>query len=496
MACALKQVNHEGNKFLAVISSKSNTDVVNDKNELISGFKSKRSNKYYRAPINYYSYPDGVEWSSRGNESNRDKPNKKDCGTYRYSLTPLDNKGKPKHAWCRCGKITCHICGFSASVAAGKRIGLKLLYLKDAGGWKSLTFGTLNIYNPSTHVYGATKREKSNIDFILHPKMDFEMWAKKAFKNASRVLKEIGFLGFYLIIHADRIYKNTDFRDWSPHIHFIGLGKMPAQIPFMDKYNFNYTTFKSIHFHNQKEKEGLTSRIAYYINHAATYSINVVRKNGKTEKRNAPIARAFGICANNMSKVIKSDDPELIVCNDLGSPYVAKNLKPWLKSSKPKHARLKLIKKGKSIAKSIKKNDYPGIKGTKTNRLSAWIFNNYDKKDAHDKLSEQIYNKNLKLDPNWVKENPELVLNKYSKYDDKKIYLKYVEHIRVVKVRKLSYRKKKKGIKPIPQYYPAHRISSYELIEGLEPSYKAEQKQKYIEVKIERENYTNIIEVD
>jgi len=371
---------------------------ISSESEFIKIYKGKRSNRYYRAPIDYDSFPKGVEFMSRGNRYYHDIPNKDDCSVYIYSYVPMDNKGIPVHVFKHCNKSTCYYCGFFAANKAGLRIARKLLRLKgipmslanflrinnipltkdnldeyrdsySPQDWRRIKFLSLNFYNSETKKYLKTNWpmevgvKDNNVDFSYPEGMTFDTWFEKVQKNAAVLLKNEGFPGFTTILHVDRINEISGKREWSCHMHCFGLGYLPNINDFMKKYSpdnlfengvlpvdekeldevskengFSYTSFDDVHFDNKKEMASLIPRISYYLNHAASYNKVITRKKdskshkaGTTYNRVANIYRSYGILSNNMSTSILTIE-RTIRTNDLGSPFVAKDLSPFLKS--------------------------------------------------------------------------------------------------------------------------------------------------------------------
>ena len=427
------------------IWDKISKEIVTSENEVVKGFRGKRTNKYLDAPINESSYPDGVALACRGTREFRDKNNKENCNVYKFTFIPVDSVGTKQHAFHVCDIATCRLCGIATANRNARRIAFKLLRLKHLSA-KRILFGSLNIYNPKDGTYGSTKRDKlsKQINFEFPKGMDFWVWLEKSFKNVSKILKELDFTAFDVIFHADRIDKITKERNWSPHFHIIGLGYLPNHDIFDVEYGFNYTRFDDIHFSSKEEMAQLIPRISYYLNHAASYNNVIVRKKdtryhkkGSKYNRLANFCRSYGLLSNNACKTYKeySEDIKNDVFNDNGLPYVAHDDSMNLKSRAPKSARKRINKLG---LECMSWQHYYGYR--------------YKHAGLYDARKKRIYD--YKLKEKHVHSKMILIENPFAKGLDTKIYLKDVERIRVIRL---------KGFDSNGSRYPKHCISSYEL---------------------------------
>lgn len=384
----------------------------------------KRSNRYLNAEIDYSTYPEGIGHACRGSKRKPDSVNKESCGSLKFPFVAMDNIGPVKYASHCCHKASCRICGMETARRNAKRVALNLLKFKNCG-FKFLILLSLNVFNKKDKTYAK--------GYEFEPYENLKDWIKKAEKRNSIILKECGMSGFYQIFHSDRLHKiynaNNEFikevRQWSPHFHIIGIGVMPKSNIFIEKYGFTYRSQKSVHFNNNEQKESLIARIAYRLNHCA-FSYNDSGRQTKAYK-------SYGLMANNMCKTLRSREIKQNIVNENDSPYVAKDIKSFLSSGKPKHIknRMKLIRN--RMAVDITNTGYARVK------------------DDHNyiMLKNKIYvNRHLKLKDGWQYSNPKCIEKPFSKETDKKIYLKEVEYLREVEVK--GFRK--------------HIISSNELI--------------------------------
>ena len=259
-------------------------------------------------------------------------------------------------------------------------------------------------------------------------------WKKRVQKIVVLDAKESGMVGFFVILHADRIKEikyhgkfSYDSRNWSPHFHLIGIGRMLQSNLFFEKYHYNYTMQRSLYFDNKIDMEQLVGRIAYRINHSAT----TLNPSGRHSNSYA----GYGLLANCMIKTISEEKIKTPVVNDFESEYVAKDFNGFISSKQPEriHYKRKIIKHRMKI--DIKNTGYPRVK---------------DELD-YSYLKKLRFNIQIYIDNRWKLGHPAIII---SAYTDKEILLYETETIQVVQV---------KGFQP-------HRISSYELRKDKTPS--------------------------
>jgi hypothetical protein len=260
-------------------------------------------------------------------------------------------------------------------------------------------------------------------------------WKKRIQNNVVSDAKESGLVGFFVILHSDRIKEinyegkfSYDSRNFFPHFHLIGIGRMLNEALFKIKYNYTYSMQRSLKFANKKEiSEQLVGRIAYRINHSSfTYNPSGRQSNSYA---------GYGLLANCSIKTISEEKIKTPVINDSGSEYVAKELKDFIISKQPKRIRnkRKVLKLRMNV--DIKNTGYPRVK---------------DELD-YSYLKKLRFNKSLYIDKLWKLRNPEIIINIYT---EKEIILQETEIIQTVQV---------KGFQPV-------RISSYELRKDKKPT--------------------------
>ncbi len=291
----------------------------------------------------------------------------------------------------------------------------------------------MNIFNKKEKTYGP--------GFEIGKNETFKDWLKKCEKKLNILLKKCGMIGFYLIFHADRLHQIysdrgvfiKEVRRWSPHFHIIGIGTMPKSNEFYENEGFTYTSQKPIKFNTPDIIESLIPKIAYRLNHCA-FSFTY-------EGRQTRAYKSYGVLANNMGKTYRERKYSQIVVNENKSPYVAKRMNHLLISGTPKHIRTERNKIFCQIVVDYKRTGY--INGVL--------------KYKHKRLANMRYaNRGLRFKKGWENEECEIITSEYIKGDDKKIYLREVEHLKDVQL---------KG-------YPRHIISSNELIKDRKVHYR------------------------
>jgi hypothetical protein len=336
--------------------------------------------------------------------------------------------------------LDCFTSGIPASYRSARRIAHNLLKVSNCG-FKVIRFFSMNVYNHDLNEYAkpiisyltkSGKEKQKILDFEFYPGMDFPTWVEMCTKYLSEFLKFVGMTGFHVFYHADRLKKidGIEMRHFNSHFHVIGIGTLPKSDIFYNEYGFTYTSQKSAYFNNPKDIADLIPRIAYRLNHCAFYK--------KPSGKNSKAYRSFGVLSNNGCKTLREEKLETHITNDLGSLYVAKDARKWIKSSTPQHIK-------KEVAKLL-------IEGRKnfieTGYFGKALF------DIHTLTKSRHYN-NPRMKEGWRNAKMDCIENPYIKKDDKKIYLKEVEFIKEVCVR---------GINPFTERaYESHVISSNDL---------------------------------
>ncbi len=380
-----------------------------------------RSNRYLKAVVHWDTYPKNIGLALRGTEHNRDSANLDKCGSLRFFFGSRDKTGEIIVAPYYCHKITCRVCGMNASYRAAERMGLRLLALRGCG-WTAIRFLSMNI-------------NMKLVKFQFLPDESIFKWKKRVQKIIVSDAKESGLVGFFVILHADRIKEikyhgkfSYDSRNWSPHFHLIGIGRMLQSDLFFEKYHYNYTMQSSFYFDNKIEiSEQLVGRIAYRMNHSST-SFN---PSGRLSNSYA----GYGLLANCMIKTISEEKIKTPVLSDSGSEYVAININEFIISKQPKRIRNKIAIIERRMNVDIRNTGYPRVK---------------DELD-YSYLRKLIFEKGLNIDEKWKLGNPEKIINAFT---NNEIILQEIETIRTVQV---------KGFQP-------HRISSYELRKDKTPT--------------------------
>lgn len=358
----------------------------------------KRSNRYYKAPVDWDKYSYELELAGQGTRENPKKVYKSNCGKVKYFFAGKDKSGKIKIAMHKCNKMGCRVCGLITAHRNAVRMALRILRLKNCG-WNKIRFLSMNI---------DTRLEK----FRRLPNESYRIWFNRTEKIVVKDAKESGMIGFYQVFHIDRLKQKSvvdtsDIRRPHEHFHIIGIGKMLDSAEFYLKYGYTYTMQKSTDFRKKSELIYLVSRIAYRLNHCAYF-------HGK--KRSSNAYKCYGLLSNGNSKTLNSETIETPILTEGGNEYIAWDLEKYASSDKPKRVRNKLVILKNRMNQFIEKSGYPLIK------------------DEHEykNLNSAVYDKNLKVDDSWRSDNR---LEYKKDYKNNLILLKEVETILEVQVK-------------------------------------------------------------
>lgn len=391
-------------------------------------FTGDRTNRYYKAPIDWSTYPKGVYLACRGSQITYESFTSFNCGTVKKTFTGLHTKNDVKKLISSCDKLVCHCCGKHTADKTAVDAGMRLLGYARTTNFNQIKFFSFNIIVPEDACQFDDEtdqdfkaRKKKLLFWKLRPEEDFESYKKRTQARIAKIAKEAGMKGFYIIMHADRITQIDGCRQWSPHFHVDGVGFLINQKDFMKKYGFNYSQQSHpINVNDKKSKEDLIHRIAYRKNHSAFYK----------SKHFSDSIIYYGEVSYRKFKVV--DQKKLItnVVDRSGSPYVAIKIPKKYIRSKPFPViknKIRTIQNQILLYKKLgfyvynhhhfRMGDqvYDGLK-----------FEYFPQKlmDDYQFYKKQVYNYKFKLKSGW-RENSEFEKDKNDEY----LYLVEVEKL-------------------------------------------------------------------
>lgn len=359
-----------------------------------------RSNRYYRANIDWDSHPDhfkaDIVLALRGTFNEMDSfTDIEKCGKIKGVFIPND-KSDFKLMKYSCSKLDCHICGGNASKKKADNSSLRVLAFSKLTNYTYIRILSVNI--PSDYMfekkmdekdYDFEKRSKKNNIFKPKNYEKFRDWLLASRKQVSNDLKESGLEGFALVFHPHRIRKTLgiDERYWSPHFHVIGMGYIDDFDTYYKKHGYRYSLPKDkdgkftdkINKNNPKELCELPKRISYLINHSATYLVKLLL---------SPATTYFGNMSNGKMKQIgKTIQYTEIFLSDTGLPYFLYKPNKYMKSKVPVQ-----VKKYAKASKEALDSFYYLMKD-----LSEWDYK-FVYKSTYTACTTNLYDFNFEID--------------------------------------------------------------------------------------------------